>query len=217
MHTLTGILNISTGKEKEDLAKTIMINIKKRDINFKKLNLSLKDLINEFDVICKKMKNVSKAFKNMANVFDDNKQISNTFINYEKITQTWSSLYSKQKISFNNDFKEFFKFYHGYSNNFLKFYDDYNISKYKFASNYVYYENINFIGKKELKALNKLRKNYGFTLNRLINEYEQMNNIMILNLKNQITKLEESYSDFNEINNCLNLLKEGINEIPKKI
>jgi len=42
-----------------------------------------------------------------------------------------------------------------------------------------------------------------------------MNNIMVSNMKNQITKLEESYLEFNEITNCLNLLKEGINENPK--
>ena len=215
LYTVEGILNITTGKEKDDLAKKILKNIKKRDIYFKKLNTNLKDLINEFDVICKKMKTVSKDFKNMAKVFDDNQTISNTFINYEKIIQTWSSFYSKLKISFNNDFKEFFKFFHEYSNSYIKYYDDYNIAKYKFASNYVYYENINFIGKKELKELNKLRKNYGFTINRLIDEYKQMNNIMVSNMKNQITKLEESYLEFNEITNCLNLLKEGINENPK--
>ena len=215
LYTVEGILNITTGKEKDDLAKKILKNIKKRDIYFKKLNTNLKDLINEFDVVCKKMKTVSKDFKNMAKVFDDNQTISNTFINYEKIIQTWSSFYSKLKISFNNDFKEFFKFFHEYSNSYIKYYDDYNIAKYKFASNYVYYENINFIGKKELKELNKLRKNYGFTINRLIDEYKQMNNIMVSNMKNQITKLEESYLEFNEITNCLNLLKEGINENPK--
>jgi hypothetical protein len=215
LYTVEGILNIKTGKEKDDLAKKILKNIKKRDIYFKKLNTNLKDLINEFDVVCKKMKTVSKDFKNMAKVFDDNQTISKTFINYEKIIQTWSSFYSKLKISFNNDFKEFFKFFHEYSNSYIKYYDDYNIAKYKFASNYVYYENINFIGKKELKELNKLRKNYGFTINRLIDEYKQMNNIMVSNMKNQITKLEESYLEFNEITNCLNLLKEGINENPK--
>jgi hypothetical protein len=215
LYTVEGILNITTGKEKDDLAKKILKNIKKRDIYFKKLNTNLKDLINEFDVVCKKMKTVSKDFKNMAKVFDDNQTISKTFINYEKIIQTWSSFYSKLKISFNNDFKEFFKFFHEYSNSYIKYYDDYNIAKYKFASNYVYYENINFIGKKELKELNKLRKNYGFTINRLIDEYKQMNNIMVSNMKNQITKLEESYLEFNEITNCLNLLKEGINENPK--
>ena len=215
LYTIEGILNITTGKEKDELAKKILKNIKKRDIYFNKLNTNLKDLINEFDVVCKKMKTVSKDFKNMAKVYDDNQTISNTFINYEKITQTWSSFYSKLKISFNNDFKEFFKFFHEYSNSYIKYYDDYNIAKYKFASNYVYYENINFIGKKELKELNKLRKNYGFTINRLIDEYKQMNNIMVSNMKNQITKLEESYLEFNEITNCLNLLKEGINENPK--
>ena len=215
LYTVEGILNITTGKEKDELAKKILKNIKKRDIYFNKLNTNLKDLINEFDVVCKKMKTVSKDFKNMAKVYDDNQTISNTFINYEKITQTWSSFYSKLKISFNNDFKEFFKFFHEYSNSYIKYYDDYNIAKYKFASNYVYYENINFIGKKELKELNKLRKNYGFTINRLIDEYKQMNNIMVSNMKNQITKLEESYLEFNEITNCLNLLKEGINENPK--
>jgi len=214
LYTLNGILEISTGKDKDELAKKILKNIKKRDINFKKINISLKDLINEFDVICKKMKAVSKDFKNMAKLFNDNKKISNTFNNFEKIIQTWSNFYSKQKISFNNDFKEYFKFFHEYSNSFTKYYDDYNIAKYKFASNYVYYENINFIGKKELKALNKLRKNYGFTINRLINEYEQMNNIIVLNMKNQITKLKESYLEFNENTNCLNLLKEEIDEIP---
>jgi hypothetical protein len=215
LYTVEGILNITTGKEKDELAKKILKNIKKRDIYFNKLNTNLKDLINEFDVVCKKMKTVSKDFKNMAKVFDDNQTISKTFINYEKIIQTWSSFYSKLKISFNNDFKEFFKFFHEYSNSYIKYYDDYNIAKYKFASNYVYYENINFIGKKELKELNKLRKNYGFTINRLIDEYKQMNNIMVSNMKNQITKLEESYLEFNEITNCLNLLKEGINENPK--
>jgi hypothetical protein len=216
MYTINGSLNISTGKDKDDLAEKIYYSIKKQDNCFKNLNLSLKELIKEFDIISKKMKNVSNAFKHLANNFEENKLAANAFKNYEKITNIWSNFYDKQKITFKHDFKEFFKFYYQYSNDFLKFYNEYNDAKYQFVTNYVNYENYDELGKKEEKDLNKLRKKYGFTLNRLINEYEQMQNIIIINIKNQILTLDENHLlFFKELSECLVVLKDGINQIPK--
>ena len=216
MYTINGVLDISTGKNKDDLAEKIFYSIKKQDNCFKNLNLSLKELINEFDIISKKMKNVSNAFKHLANNFEENKLAANAFKNYEKITNIWSNFYNKQKITFKHDFKEFFKFYYRYSNDFLQFYNEYNDAKYQFVTKYVNYENYEDLGKKEEKDLNKLRKKYGFTLNRLISEYEQLQNIIIINIKNQILTLDENHLlFFKELSECLAVLKDGINQIPK--
>ena len=216
MFTINGVLDISTGKNKDDLAEKIFYSIKKQDNCFKNLNLSLKELINEFDIISKKMKNVSNAFKHLANNFEENKLAANAFKNYEKITNIWSNFYNKQKITFKHDFKEFFKFYYRYSNDFLQFYNEYNDAKYQFVTKYINYENYEDLGKKEEKDLNKLRKKYGFTLNRLISEYEQLQNIIIINIKNQILTLDENHLlFFKELSECLAVLKDGINQIPK--
>ena len=198
--TLNGFVNIETGKEKDDYAEKIKNSILKKNNSFINLNKALKDLIFQFQIFSDKMLQLSNSFSNLANTFNDNIQVKSILNNYKIITQNWSEGYKKQKDIFQIEFKEFFKYIHSFISDYMKFYNDYDNAKYNFMTSYLSYDDINSIKKVEQKELNKLRKNYGFCLNRLISEYNNLNNISLSNdFKNHLEKLNEKKIFYSKI------------------
>ena len=213
--TLNGFVNIETGKEKDDYAEKIKNSILKKNNSFINLNKALKDLIFQFQIFSDKMLQLSNSFSNLANTFNDNIQVKSILNNYKIITQNWSEGYKKQKDIFQIEFKEFFKYIHSFISDYMKFYNDYDNAKYNFMTSYLSYDDINSIKKVEQKELNKLRKNYGFCLNRLISEYNNLNNISLSNdFKNHLEKLNEKKNIlFQDLNNCIHLFDENCGKL----
>ena len=57
---------------------------------------------------------------------------------------------------------------------------------------YIKYDDIGNINEKDQKMLNKLRKKYGYNLNRIIDEYNKLNHhYTVIDFKNQLTILTE--------------------------
>ena len=93
------------------------------------------------------------------------------------------------------EFKEFFKYVKTYSNDFLKLYNDYQNAKYAFMNQYIKYDDITTVSSKEQKNLNKLRKQYGYQLNRVIEEYNLLNSHhTYLDFENHLKILNEKQS-----------------------
>ena len=113
------------------------------------------------------------------------------------------------------EFKEFFKYIHSFISDFMKFYTEYDNAKYDFMTLYLSYDDINLIKKVEQKELNKLRKKYGFCLNRLISEYDKLNNIILSNnFRNHLEKVNEKRDSlFQDLNNCLRLFDENVGKL----
>ena len=213
--TLNGYVNIETGKEKDDYAEKIKNSILKKNNSFIDLNKALKDIIFQFQIFSEKMIQVSNSFSQLANNFNDNIQVKNILNNYKNITQNWSEGYKKQKDIFQIEFKEFFKYIHSFISDFMKFYTEYDNAKYDFMTLYLSYDDINLIKKVEQKELNKLRKKYGFCLNRLISEYDKLNNIILSNnFRNHLEKVNEKRDSlFQDLNNCLRLFDENVGKL----
>ena len=213
--TLNGFVNIETGKEKDDYAEKIKNSILKKNNSFINLNKAFKDLIFHFQIFSDKMLQLSNSFSNLANTFNDNIQVKNILNNYKIITQNWSEGYKKQKDIFQIEFKEFFKYIHSFISDFMKFYTEYDNAKYDFMTLYLSYDDINLIKKVEQKELNKLRKKYGFCLNRLISEYDKLNNIILSNnFRNHLEKVNEKRDSlFQDLNNCIRLFDENVGKL----
>ena len=213
--TLNGYVNIETGKEKDDYAEKIKNSILKKNNSFIDLNKALKEIIFQFQIFSEKMIQVSNSFSQLANNFNDNIQVKNILNNYKNITQNWSEGYKKQKDIFQIEFKEFFKYIHSFISDFMKFYTEYDNAKYDFMTLYLSYDDINLIKKVEQKELNKLRKKYGFCLNRLISEYDKLNNIILSNnFRNHLEKVNEKRDSlFQDLNNCLRLFDENVGKL----
>ncbi len=213
--TLNGYVNIETGKEKDDYAEKIKNSILKKNNSFIDLNKALKEIIFQFQIFSEKMIQVSNSFSQLANNFNDNIQVKNILNNYKNITQSWSEGYKKQKDIFQIEFKEFFKYIHSFISDFMKFYTEYDNAKYDFMTLYLSYDDINLIKKVEQKELNKLRKKYGFCLNRLISEYDKLNNIILSNnFRNHLEKVNEKRDSlFQDLNNCLRLFDENVGKL----
>ena len=121
----------------------------------------------------------------------------------------------KQKEIFQIEFKEFFKFIYSYTSDYMKFYTDYDNAKYDFMTHYLSYDDINSIKKIEQKELNKLRKRYGFCLNRLISEYDILINVIIAGeFRNHLEKLNEKKEIlFQDFQNCIHLFDENVGSL----
>ena len=213
--TLNGIVNIETGKDKDDHCEKIKNSLIKKNEAFYYLNKALKELVIQFEELTEKMSEVSKSFFKLANSFNDNIGIKNILNNYKVITQTWSDGYKKQKEIFQIEFKEFFKFIYSYTSDYMRFYNEYDNSKYDFMTQYLSYDDINNIKKIEQKELNKLRKRYGFCLNRLISEYDILINVIIASeFRNHLEKLNEKKEIlFQDFQNCIHLFDENVGSL----
>ena len=208
--TLQGRVLINTGKEKDDFAEKIKYIINNRDSAYEKLNIAIREVIDEFDVVSQKINKLSGAFDELKKAYSDNIEVQNVFTNYKEITSRWSQNYIKQKDVFKLEFKEFFKYVRSYTKDFLKFYDDFQTAKYDFMNQYIKYDDIGNINEKDQKMLNKLRKKYGYNLNRIIDEYNKLNHhYTVIDFKNQLTILTEKkdilYADFITCSNLLNV------------
>ena len=213
--TLNGIVNIETGKDKDDHCEKIKNSIVKKNEAFYFLNKALKELVIQFEELTEKMSEVSQSFLKLANSFNDNIGIKNILNNYKVITQTWSEGYKKQKEIFQIEFKEFFKCIYSYTSDYMRFYKEYDSAKYDFMTQYLSYDDINNIKKIEQKELNKLRKRYGFCLNRLISEYDILINVIIASeFRNHLEKLNEKKEIlFQDFQNCIHLFDENVGSL----
>ena len=155
---------LTSGKEKDDFAEKIKYIINNRDSSYEKLNIAIREVIDEFDVVSQKINKLSGAFDELKKAYSDNIEVQNVFTNYKEITSRWSQNYIKQKDVFKLEFKEFFKYVRSYTKDFLKFYDDFQTAKYDFMNQYIKYDDIGNINEKDQKMLNKLRKKYGYNL-----------------------------------------------------
>ena len=210
--TLDGNVNIETGKGKDDYAQIIKNSILQKNTPFQDLNKAFKELIIQFGIFSEKMNNLSICFSKLAKVFNDNNKVKYILNNYKNITQTWSEGYLKQKDIFQIQFKEFFKFIHSFTSDYMKFYTDYDNAKYDFMTHYLSYDDINSIKKVEQKELNQFRKRYGFYLNRLISEYDYLNEVTITSdfRINSLKLSEKKEIIFQDLQNCINLLDANV-------
>ena len=210
--TLDGNVNIETGKGKDDYAEKIKNSILQKNTPFQDLNKAFKELIIQFGIFSEKMNNLSTCFSKLAKVFNDNNKVKYILNNYKNITQTWSEGYLKQKEIFQIQFKEFFKFIHSFTSDYMKFYTDYDNAKYDFMTHYLSYDDINSIKKVEQKELNQFRKRYGFYLNRLISEYDYLNEVTITSdfRINSLKLSEKKEIIFQDLQNCINLLDANV-------
>ncbi len=201
---------INTGKEKDDFAEKIKFVINNRDLAYEKLNVALRDVIEEFEIVSQKINKLSVAFDDIKKTYSDNTDVQEVFNNYKEITSTWSHNYIKQKEVFKIEFKEFFKYVRSYTKDFSKMYNDFQTAKYNFMNQYIKYDDITNINEKDQKQLNKLRKKYGYNLNRVIEEYKLLNyHNTVIDFQNQLailnSKKEILYSDFISCSNLLNV------------
>ena len=208
--TLQGSVMINTGKEKDDFAEKIKFVINNRDLAYEKLNVALRDVIEEFEIVSQKINKLSVAFDDIKKTYSDNTDVQEVFNNYKEITSTWSHNYIKQKEVFKIEFKEFFKYVRSYTKDFSKMYNDFQTAKYNFMNQYIKYDDITNINEKDQKQLNKLRKKYGYNLNRVIEEYKLLNyHNTVIDFQNQLailnSKKEILYSDFISCSNLLNV------------
>ena len=193
--TLRGFVDISTQKEKDDYAEKLKFIINDKVKAYENVNAALKEVISEFDVVSDKMHRLSLAFDEMKKSYNDNLYVQTIFSNYKEISNIWSKNYLQQKDLFKLEFKEFFKYVKTYSNDFLKLYNDYQNAKYAFMNQYIKYDDITTVSSKEQKNLNKLRKQYGYQLNRVIEEYNLLNSHhTYLDFENHLKILNEKQS-----------------------
>lgn len=198
--TIEGEITVETSKEKEDKAEQIKEYMSNKDEAFKKIEICLNDLMNEIEIFAKKIKSYSFALEKLSFCYIDNRRINKLLKNYSEYFKYLGDHYLTQKNSYDIEFRQFFKWVDICTKDFVRFYDDYDKAKYTLLTEYIKKnDKVINLTRVETKYLNRLRKNFGFTLNRLIEQYNFLNDEVLINFfKNQINVFKLSQSNLLE-------------------
>ena len=108
--SLTGELDATFYQDKYNLSLNIPKIIEKKRNLYLNLNIAIKDIINEFEIIESKMNNLSQAFHDLSNEYKNNNENIELFENFGNFCKNLSNIYSQEKNIFKIDIKEFFKY-----------------------------------------------------------------------------------------------------------
>lgn len=213
--SLEGILDVRISDEIDNKVIDIQTDIFQKNNLYKALNVSLNNLMYEFEVLSAKFKEVSIAFRNLSNSYK--KTINGSYMekalgSLASITGEWSRAYINQKIFFKQEIKEFFKYMSKEINGFTNLYDDYFVTR----TNFIEFKNKLSKARDNPNKFNSMKNEYfgvkvcfGFILNRLYYEYIRINQEHADLMKNQFTMMNENkenlLSDYTNIQNILTM------------
>ena len=113
--TMRGILDIDFNQDKISETEKIYKKLDATKSIYKNLSSALGKIVKDLNELQKDMNQASNAFSALTNYSKESNQSPTLVICYEKlkdIFNQWSESYNKQKFFFNNNFKEFFDYYH---------------------------------------------------------------------------------------------------------
>ena len=175
--TLEGVLDIRINNEINNKVSDISKDIQNKLTLYNNLNIALKNLQYEFDIISSKFRDVSIAFQNLSNAYNNSingSYIANAFENLSQITCDWAKGYVSQKTFFDDEIRHFFQYMSKEVNVFHDLYNEYNEKRTHFldcANKVTKYTNDKYYQNEYLNA----KICFGFILNRLYNEYIRVN------------------------------------------
>ena len=99
-YSLTGELDVTYYQKNHSLSTTIPKLIDKKRNLYLNLNNALKEVINEFEIMDRKMNNLSEAFHDLSVEYKNNYETIELFENFGNFCKNLSNIYTKQKNFF---------------------------------------------------------------------------------------------------------------------
>ena len=218
--SLTGELDATFYQDKYNLSLNIPKIIEKKRNLYLNLNNSLKEVINELEIIDSKMNNLSEAFHNLSIEYKNNFEKNELFENFGNFCKNLSTIYSQEKKFFQIDIKEFFKYLRLELEEVDKLFNECKYAKINFEraeSNLILFEKNKIINNEEIykielkkKQIEKLnsKRICCFLQNRACDEYERVKQTH----ENRINKAFK-----NENSNILEVFKKEYDNLLKLI
>jgi hypothetical protein len=218
--SLTGELDATFYQDKYNLSLNIPKIIEKKRNLYLNLNNSLKEVINELEIIDSKMNNLSEAFHNLSIEYKNNFEKNELFENFGNFCKNLSNIYSQEKKFFQIDIKEFFKYLRLELEEVDKLFNECKYAKINFEraeSNLILFEKNKIINNEEIykielkkKQIEKLnsKRICCFLQNRACDEYERVKQTH----ENRINKAFK-----NENSNILEVFKKEYDNLLKLI
>ena len=218
--SLTGELDATFYQDKYNLSLNIPKIIEKKRNLYLNLNNALKEVIYEFEVIDKKMNNLSEAFHDLSNEYKNNYENIELFENFGNYCKILSNFYAQEKHFFKIDVKEFFKYLRLEIEEVDKLFKEYKYAKINFEgceSNLIYYEKNKLINNEEMFKFELQKKQIEkqnakriccFLQNRACDEYNRIIQAHKDRIKNTFGKEASNIIDIfqKEYDNLLKLM-----------
>ena len=218
--SLTGELDATFYQDKYNLSLNIPKIIEKKRNLYLNLNNALKEVIYEFEVIDKKMNNLSEAFHDLSNEYKNNYENIELFENFGNYCKILSNFYAQEKHFFKIDVKEFFKYLRLEIEEVDKLFKEYKYAKINFEgceSNLIYYEKNKLINNEEMFKFELQKKQIEkqnakriccFLQNRACDEYNRVIQAHKDRIKNTFGKEASNIIDIfqKEYDNLLKLM-----------
>ena len=189
--TLDGTFDIAIIPDIDKKAYTINNEITKKNELFNKLNLSLKDVINQMIIMKQKYLNLSNIFEELNHFWSKseiviNDKMNKNFYKLKDLFKSYGQEYEKKINFFEIEIRRFFKYMRNELNEFEYLYKNYDTARITFVDvtdrkNIVFDENFR-----------NLKRYFGYTLNIVFNEYQNLHLTHFLRTKehfNNITKV----------------------------
>ena len=189
--TIDGTFDIAIIPDVDKKAYTINTEIHKKNELFNKLNLCLKETINQISVMKQKYIQLSNIFEELSQFYLKseivlNDKMNTNFYNLSDIFKKHAEKYENKIEYFENNIRRFFKYMRNELNEFEYLYKNYDTARITFVDvtdrkNIVFDENFK-----------NLKRYFGYTLNIVFNEYQNLHLTHFLRTKehfNNITKV----------------------------
>ena len=201
--TMEGLIDVTIDDKKDNICSSIMNDIKNKNILYNNLDIALRNLIGEFNVISNKINEVSVAFEKLSNSYSlslKGEKINEMLNKFSNSFNNWGKYYMTQEIFFDEEIREVFKFISKEINNFNYLNDEFTLARNKYLeSKKLYNSKDQEIVKRVEKDFNNNQICYGFILNRLYDEYSRINIEHTNKIKNlQIYLFERKDSVFSD-------------------
>ena len=199
--TLTGELDATYYQDKFNLSIKFQKNLQKKRSLYIDLNDAIKALINQMEIINKKIINLSEVFQDLSIVYKDNGENFDFFSNFSEYCKTLSNINIMEKKFFKTEVKEFFKYMRLELDEVDKLFSDYKYARINFEgceNNLISLKNNKISNNEENHQLeleqkkiekDKAKRICCFLQNRSCDEYQRILELHKKRIKNLFTKI----------------------------
>ena len=207
IQNLQGSLLIKIDKQSDDKATKIKDDISQKEDIFKDINSDFDSLLENFKKISEVLYSLSNSFKKLSKKYVENEVLSKIFNRLDLLFNKWNKDYMRQNFFFKNEIKYFFKFMLKENQSFEKNYDSFKSARDDYKKYFDKMRKNNNPSVGDLNQYLKAKKDYGFNLVQINEEYYQLADRQG---KRAIKQFDVYYKEKNVIyqnyENCLKLV-----------
>ena len=184
--SLNGELDATFYQKNFNLSLKYQKIIEKKRALFMNLNNSIKEVVNQLEIVNTKINNLAEIFQDISILYKSNEENIEYFSSFSEYCKSLSNLYTSEKSFLKYDVKEFFKYIRLELDEVDKLFSDYKYAKINFEgceNNIISHKQNKFINNQELyqfeldqkqKEKNNAKRICCFLQNKACDEYQRI-------------------------------------------